>query len=196
MPQRPICTRCGAIPTHEWLQFMGLATLLVAVICNSLVGWYLLPRALSFHPSRFFFRSWMWVFDHFSSYGWIPLALALLAWDYFVWRKVKRAKPMPRVRGWISRKMLTFVLAAGFAPVLPWWIPAGQPSDHIMATFARNPGLPAFLSWTVILLVTVLLCIKGETRNMILGRGKILSLVSLGSLVILLALTLAGWSQT
>ena len=196
MPRRPSCTRCGAIPTQEWMQFIGVAIILVAVIADSLIGWYLLPRALALHPSRLLFRSWMWAFVHFSSYGWIPLALALLSWDYFVWRKVKITRPMPKVRGWISRKMLSFVLAVGFAPILPWWIPAGQPSDHFMSFLASNAAIPSILSWSVVLLVTLLLCIRAETRNMILGRGRVLTLVSLGALILLISLTLVGWSAT
>jgi hypothetical protein len=117
-------------------------------------------------------------------------------WDFAVWQKVKKSKPMPKIKGWISRKMLTFVLAAGFAPILPWWIPAGQPSDKIMSTFATHPGLPAMVSWSAILVACALLCANSETRDMLLGRGKALSMVSLGFVILVLSLTVVGWSLT
>jgi hypothetical protein len=40
------------------------------------------------------------------------------------------------------------------------------------------------------------LCCKAETRNLLLGNGKTLSLVSLGALAMFMALTLIGWSLT
>jgi len=88
------------------------------------------------------------------------------------------------------------VLAAGFAPILPWWIPIGQPSEKTLAAMASYPGLPCAVSWSAILIVAVVLCAKAETRDLILGRGKVLSLVSLGCLAAFLALTLVGWSVT
>jgi len=103
---------------------------------------------------------------------------------------------MPKVKSWFSRKVLTFVLAAGFAPILPWWLPAGQPSDKTLAALARYPGLPCAVSWTAILIVAVVLCLKAETRDLLLGRGKVLTGVSLGMLTLFLALTLLGWSRT
>ena len=103
---------------------------------------------------------------------------------------------MPKIKGWISRKMLTFVLAAGFAPILPWWIPAGQPSDKIMYTFATHPGSPAMVSWSAILVACALLCANAETRDMLLGRGKVLSMVSMGFVILVLSLTVVRWSLT
>jgi hypothetical protein len=42
------------------------------------------------------------------------------------------------------------------------------------------------------LVVATLLCVNGETRDSLLGHGKVLSLVSLGILLLLLTLTIAG----
>jgi hypothetical protein len=126
----------------------------------------------------------------------MPLAAAFLAWEFFVWRKMRKRKIMPKVKSWFSRKVLTFVLAAGFAPILPWWLPAGQPSDKTLAALARYPGLPCAVSWSAILIVAVVLCLRAETRDLLLGRGKVLTGVSLGMLTIFLALTLLGWSRT
>jgi hypothetical protein len=196
LPQKPVCTRCGVSPTHHWVQLTGLLLLFMATLSNTLIGWFLLPRLAESHPGYRFFPAWAWTDRNLSLYGWVPLAIALLAWDILVWQKVKRTKPMPKIKGWVSRKMLTFVLAAGFAPILPWWVPAGQPSDRILSTFATHPGLPALVSWSAILVACALLCANAETRDMLLGRGRALSVVSMGALILVFCLTVVGWSLT
>jgi len=193
-PERPVCTRCGAAPSHEWVQLISLAVLLLATIGNSVASLFLLPRLATVHPATLFFRVWLWVDRQSALYGWIPLAAALLLWEYFVWRKFRRAKRETKIKGWISRKILAFVLAAGFAPILPWWVPANQPSERTLAALAQYPGLPCAISWGGVLIVAIVLCVKAETRNCLLGRGKALSLVSLGALALFLMFTLVGWS--
>ena len=196
LPERPVCTRCGRTPAHEWIQLTSLAVLLLAVVGNAVAGWVLLPRLTAAHPHGYFFRGWLWVDHEGSVYGWMPLGAALLAWEFHVWRKVRKAQPVAKVRSWVNRKLLSFVLAAGFAPILPWWIPAGQPSEKTMAFFSNHPGLPSAISWGAILIVATVLCCRAETRNLLLGNGKTLSLVSLGVLAMFVALTLVGWSLT
>ena len=196
LPQRPVCTRCGVSPTYHWVQLTGLLVLLLALVLNSLVAWFMLPRLAASHPGYRFFSAWSWVDRNLSMYGWVPLAVALLTWDFLVWQKVKKARAVGKIKGWVSRKVLTFVLAAGFAPILPWWIPAGQPSAKVMATFASHPGLPAMASWAAILVACALLCANSETRDMLLGRGRALTLVGLAVMVAVLGLTVAGWSLT
>lgn len=194
LPERPVCTRCGRAPAHEWLQLISLAILLVAAIGNSVAGMFLLPKLAATHSSGLFFRGWLWIDRESSLYGWMPLAAALLVWEFLVWRKIRKAKPVTKIRGWVSRKLLAFVLAAGFAPILPWWIPANQPSEKTLAALSRYPSLPGAISWGAVLIVAVVLCVKAETRDRLLGRGKALSLVSLGALALFLMLTLFGWS--
>lgn len=195
-PEKQTCTRCGKVPTQQFVQLMALAVLLLTIIGNSITGWMLLPKLEATHPKLFLFRAWLWSDMECARYGWMPVAAALLAWEFFVWRKFRKKKAMPKIKGWVSRKVLTFVLAAGFAPILPWWLPAGQPSDKTMAVLSRYPGLPCVVSWTAILVVAVVLCMKAETRDLLLGRGKVLTGVSLGVLILFLALTLVGWSLT
>jgi len=195
LPERPLCMRCK-VPTQQWVQLISLVILLLAIVGNSLSGWFLLPRLAATHSSGYFFRSWLWLDTESSLYGWMPLAAALLLWEFFVWRKIRKAKPVPKIKGWVSRKILTFVLAAGFAPILPWWVPATQPSEKTLAVLSQYPGLPCAISWSAILIVAAVLCIKAETRDNLLGRGKVLSVVSLSALAFVLALTLIGWSLT
>jgi hypothetical protein len=60
----------------------------------------------------------------------------------------------------------------------------------------RYPGLPAILAWGVVLVVSVLLCIDAESRDYLLGHGRILSVVSTGMLLLVLSMTVVGWSLT
>ena len=196
-PEKQCCTRCGKAPTQLFVQLFALALLLVTIVGNSVAGWYLLPRLAATHPSHFLFRAWLWLDFESAQYGWMPLAAALLAWEYLVWRKIRKKKQtLPKIKSWLSRKVLTFVLAAGFAPILPWWIPVGKPSDKTLAALARYPGLPCVVSWSAILFVAIVLCLRPETRDLLLGRGKALSALSLCALAIFLTLTLWSWSLT
>ncbi len=188
LPKQSLCTRCKVVPTRYWFQLMSLVTLLVAIACNTLVGMYLLPRMMSVPHPRFLFRAWLW-FDHSAAlYGWVPLAVALLVWDYFVWKAAR-----PKVKGWFTRKLLTLALATGVAPILPWWIPAGQPPKEFLSFLNKYPGLPAALAWGVALVVAMLLCTDRESRDYLLGHGRVLSVVSFGILLLVLAMTVVGW---
>lgn len=195
-PEKPSCTRCGKAPTEHLLQFIALLILLLTVVANSLTGWLLLPRLAATHPTHFVFRAWLWADQESAQYGWMPLAGGLLAWEFLVWRKVRKKKTVAKIKSWINRKLLTFVLAAGFAPILPWWIPAGQPSEKTLAVLSRYPGLPAMVSWSAIVIVAVVLCLKQESRAYLLGHGKALSAISLCVLATFLGLTLLAWSLT
>ena len=190
-PKQSVCTGCGVASTRTWLQLMSLITLLVAIGCNSLVAWYVLPRLVAGHQSRLFFRAWLWLSERFSVYGWVPVAMSLLAWDYLI-----RPGSKPKIKRWVARRLLIFVLLTGIAPLIPWWLPAGQPPAGILAAIHKNPGLPLILPWGVVLLVAGLLCLKADTRDSLLGHGRVLSLVSLGLLVLVLVPVLLGWSFT
>lgn len=192
LPRQSMCTRCGAAATRHWLQLIGLTALVLAFTCNSLVAWFLLPRHFSGHQGSFLFRSWFWLDDKIALYGWVPLAIGLLVWDFLVLRGSRR----PKVRGWVTRKLLTFSLVAGITPFIPTWVPAGQPSQHFFATIRSHPGLPLALAWGVVIVVVSLVCAEAETRDSLLGQGKILSVVGLGVLFLLLGMTIWGWSVT
>ena len=191
LPKQSVCSRCQVAATRHWFQLMSLVTLLVAVLCNSLVALLVLPRLAEAAHSRLVFRAWLW-FDYKAAlYGWAPIACGLLAWDYLVWKAAK-----PKVKGWVTRKLLTFSLAAGLAPMLPWWIPAGQPPGQFLSLIGRYAGGPSLLAWGVVLVVAVLLCINAESRDYLLGHGKALSVVSMGLLLLVLTMIVVGWSVT
>jgi hypothetical protein len=46
------------------------------------------------------------------------------------------------------------------------------------------------------LVVLVLLCADAESRDYLLGHGKVLSLISVGLLLVVLTMTLLGWAAT
>ncbi len=200
LPKQSVCTRCKRVPTRYWFQFMSLVTIFVAVLCNTLLGLYLLPQlamasllpqlAMASH-GRSLFRAWWWFDQKAALYGWVPLAIGLLVWDYFIWKEAR-----PKVKGWFTRKLLTFSLAAGIAPLLPWWIPAGQPPGQFLSMIGRHPGVPVLLAWSVVLVVVVLLCIDPESRDHLLGHGRTLSIVSTGLMLLVLSMMVVGWSLT
>jgi hypothetical protein len=189
LPKQSVCTRCKKVPTRYWFQLMSMVTLLVALACNAVVGMILLPRLAMAPHARFVFRAWWWVDRQAAAYGWVPLAIALLAWDYLVWKEAR-----PKVKGWFTRKLLTFSLAAGVAPMIPWWVPAGQPPGQFLSMIGRYPGMPEMLAWAVVLVVAVLLCIDAESRDYLLGHGRTLSVVCTGFLVVVLVMTVLGWA--
>jgi len=80
--------------------------------------------------------------------------------------------------------------------MIPWWIPAGQPPGQFLSMISRYQGLPILLAWGVVLVVIIVLCIDPESRDHLLGHGRTLSIVSTGMLVVVLAMTLIGWSLT
>jgi hypothetical protein len=191
LPKQSVCTRCKRVPTRYWFQFMSLLTIFVAVLCNSILGLFLLPRLAMAKHGHLLFRGWDWFNQKAALYGWVPLAIGLLAWDYFIWKEAR-----PKLKGWLTRKLLTFSLAAGIAPLLPWWIPAGQPPAEFFAMIGRHQGVPILLAWGVVTVVTIVLCIDPESRDYLLGHGRVLSIVSTGMLLLVLTMTVVGWSLT
>jgi len=189
LPKQSACDTCHVAATRHWFQLMSLLTLLVAVLGNALVGQLLLPRLAAGGNARLVFRAWLWFDNKAALYGWLPIAAGLLAWDFLVW-KVAR----PRVKGWVTRRLLTFSLAAGFAPMLPWWVPAGQPSGQFLSVIGKYLVTPSLLAWGVVLIVVVLICSNAESRDELLGHGKVLSVVSLGLLSLVMTMTVVCWS--
>ncbi len=189
LPKQSVCTRCQTPSTRHWLHLMSLVTLFVAVLLNSLVALFLLPRLVIRPNPHFFFRAWLWFDLKAALYGWIFIAMALLAWDYFVWREAR-----PKIKGWFTRKILTLAIGTGVAPLLPWWIPAGQPPSQFLNFVYKYPALPISLAWGSIVVVAVMVCVDAESRGYLLGSGRTFSLVGIGLLLLILAMTVLGWS--
>ena len=88
LPKQSVCTRCRRVPTRYWFQFMSLITILVAVICNTMLGMFVLPRlATTAAPThgRWLFRAWWWFDEKAAIYGWVPLAPYENFYPWYPW---------------------------------------------------------------------------------------------------------------
>jgi len=111
-------------------QSMSLVTIFVAVLCNTVLGLFLLPRLAMSNHGRVFVRGWYWFNQHAAMYGWVPLAIGLLVWDYFRCGK----KPGRRFKGWFTRKLLTFLAGGGRSA-------ADCPGGFRRASLRRNSSI-------------------------------------------------------
>lgn len=201
LPVQSVCTRCGATSTRHWFQLMSLVTLVVAAGCNALVACFLLPRLIA-HADRLaamhaglVVRAWLWTDLKASAYGWIPLGLGLLAWDYFL-RQESQTVISEKIKDWVVRGLLVVGFVMGVVPLVPRWL---RPPAALLASHAKLPHLPlvgAFpelawlLPWGLVGLAAALLCLNAETRDALLGHGRILSAASVAVLVLVLMMTL------
>jgi len=208
-PNQSVCTRCEATCTRHWLQLTSLATLFIAALCNSLASMYLPASSvarsaalnhgssLAFSLKSSAIAVWLWIDGRASLYGWVPLALALLAWDYFA-RPEGRPVLSERIKRWAVRSLLVSAFLVRIVPFFPRWI---RPPAALLLMAAKLPRfpmpmLPAFSSatpWAMVTLAAALLCMNAETRDSLLGRGRALSAISLGALLTVLALSLLAF---
>lgn len=202
LPVQSVCTRCGTTSTRHWFQLMSLAGLVIAAAANAAVASLVLPRLAATHGRHLGFaheslavRAWLWTDLQAAVYGWIPLALGLLAWDYFV-RQESAPVISEKLKGYLVRALLILAIATGFAPLVPRWL---RPPAAVLVTAAKFPRLPALaavsglawlLPWTLVGIAAALLCINAQTRDSLLGHGRILSAVSLAVLGTVLILVL------
>jgi hypothetical protein len=208
-PRQSVCTRCDATCTRHWLQLTSLATLLIAVACNSLASLFLPASAIAhaatsnrgsnFAPSlkASAIAVWLWMDGKASLYGWAPLALALLIWDYFVWPEWRPALK-ERIKRWVIRALLVSAFLTQIVPLFPHWI---RPPAGLLVMAAKLPRFPvpmlpefsAAIPWAIVSLAAALLCMNAETRDSLLGRGRALSAISLGVLLTVLTFTLLAF---
>src|SRR5438445_215807 len=101
--------------------------------------------------------------------------------------------------GFAIRGLLIFAFAPGLVPLFPNWI---RPPAAVLVTTAKLPHLPVLtavsgftwlLPWGMVGLAAALLCINAQTRDSLLGHGRVLSAVSLVVLVMVLMLTLLAF---
>lgn len=181
------CSHCGASPTRHWLQLVSLVTLAIALACNSLVALFLLPRLVVREEASFLYRGWHWFDERLSLYGWLAAAVALLVWLYwprFAYEAEREVK--------VARALLILLVLGALAvlvlPLLP-----GELLGGVRDSLAEQPVAAVSLAWGVVVLAVGILCLNPETRDRLWGDGRVLSLVSLGVLVLVLALMLVGW---
>jgi hypothetical protein len=202
-PGQSLCTRCRVVSTRHWFQLTSLVTLLIAAVCNS-AAFFLLPRLAAAHTAGRglgsglrFIRAWLWIDAKTALYGWVPLALALLTWDYFAWPE-SRPILKERIRRWSVRALLIFAFVGELLSLFPRWF---RPTAALLATAAKvprfsvpfPPGLSVALPWLIVAVASGLLCINADTRDSLLGRGRALSALSLGVLVMVMTLTLLAF---
>jgi hypothetical protein len=182
---------------------MSLVTLVIAASCNAVVACLVLPRLTAGHARQLALsheglalRAWLWTDQKAAVFGWIALAAALLAWDYFV-RQDSHAVISEKIKGWTIRALLIVAFVPGLAPLFPRGI---RPPAALLVATAKLPHLPALpaavsgltwlLPWGMVGAAAALLCIRAETRDALLGHGRVLSAVSLAVLAVVLMLTL------
>lgn len=191
LPLQSVCTRCGVTGTRHWFQLMSLVTVVIAAVCNSLVAVLVLPDLAAKHTvglalghESLAIRAWMWMDLKAALYGWIPLAFGLLAWDYFL-RPESAPVISEKLKGWLVRGLLILAIGAGLAPLVPRWL---RPPAAVLVTAAKFPRLPALaavsglawlLPWSLAGAAAALLCINAQTRDALLGHGRVLSAISL-----------------
>ena len=181
---------------------MSLITIVIAAAANAAVGVWVLPRLLAGHSHRvefahesFALRAWMWTDLKAALYGWIPLAIGLLAWDYFL-----RHEPAPvmseKLKGWLVRCLLILAVGTGLAPLVPRWL---RPPAAVLVTAGKFPRVPALASvsgvawllpWTLVAAAAALLCINAQSRDSLMGHGRILGAISVAALTAVLIFVL------
>jgi len=190
LPKESVCSRCGSVPTRQWLQLVSLLTLVVTFTCNSLVDLYLLRRLVAGNSHFLSFRAWLWFNDGFSTYGWAAIAIFLLVWS--IWSRQDWVK---QITEWVTRGLLVLLLAGGAAAALLPHVP-GRRAAEIRAFLGRHHDAELLLPWGIVALVAGVLCLDSETRDSLLGRGRLSTLISAGILLVMLTMMLQAWSAT
>jgi len=205
LPVQSVCTRCGVTSTRHWFQLMSLVTIGIAALSNSLAACVVLPRLAAGHQHQFALshegfaiRAWLWTDLKVAVYGWIPITLGLLIWDYFL-REESSPVISEKIKGWLVRALLILAWVPGVAPLVPQWL---RPPAALLVATGKLPRLPALaavsgltwlLPWGMLGVAAALLCINAQTRDSLLGHGRVLSAVSLVVLVMVLMLTLLAF---
>ncbi|MFQ5695179.1 MAG: hypothetical protein ACE5HB_04245 [Terriglobia bacterium] len=188
IPKQSVCSGCERPPTRHWLQLVGLTTLTLALGLNALIASVLLPRLVESRHASAWLGGWLWVNEQLSALGWAVIAAGLLLWAYWPRYGYQPEKEMKA-----ARLLLILVLAAGAVGLVLPLVSAGSLLGAKAALLA-NAKLAAGGAWGLVVLAVALLCGNAETRDLLLGDGRALSLVSLGVLALMLGLVVLGWS--
>ena len=190
LPKESVCSRCGSIPTRQWLQLTTLLMLMVTFACKSLVDLYLLRRLIAGRSHSLSIRAWAWFNEGFSLYGWVLVAVSLLVWS--IWSRRDWTK---QITEWMTRGLLILLLLAGGAAALLPHIP-GRRAAGIRTVLSRYHDGALMLPWGIVALVAGVLCLNTETRDSLLGRGRLSTVISAGILLMVLTMILQAWSAT
>ena len=180
---------CGAVATRHWLQFVSILTLLLAGVMNFFVIRSMMSTALGNASLPFLIRIWIGISEFLSIHGWLVLAVALLVWAF--WPHHGYTPEMP-VR--IGQGLLILALLSGLTGVIFPFIGADW-AKGVNDFLAGNPGVIPTLNWSLVVLALGGICYNAETRDFLLGTGKILSMVSLGVLSLVIILSIATWAS-
>lgn len=182
-----MCSRCRVAPTRCWLQLIGLITLAVAAMSDSFAFLILFPRLVT-RQNHWVFHAWLWMNHVLSSFGWAVVAVGLLVWSLWGRRGYKI-----QAMEWLARPVLVLTLVGGLIfPLLPQI--HGRYASAIRFVSHNRPGFGPTMGWGLIAVVLTSLCMNSEIRDSLLGHGRVLSLISLGVLILVTAMTLVGWS--
>ena len=180
---------CGAVATRHWLQFVSILTLLLAGATNFFVVRSVVPAFLGDAPPSLFVSAWVGTSEFLSVYGWIVLAVALLVWAFWPHHGYTPETPVR-----IGQGLLILALLSGVTGVIFPFIGADW-AKGVNDFLAGNPGVIPTLNWSLVVLALGGICYNAETRDFLLGTGKILSMVSLGVLSLVIILSIATWAS-
>jgi hypothetical protein len=180
------CARCRIPPTRQWLQLFGLAALAIAALSNSFAALALFPHLALGHVSLLV-RAWISFNDVVFLFGWMIVTVGLLVWSLWF----RRGYDIQR-KEWLARLLLFLLFTAGIVSLRPRPV-SGAFASLVRTTFHTHPWMWPFITWGLIALAVVPLCLNPEMRNSLFGQGRVLSLVGLGVLSFVMLMTLVGW---
>lgn len=178
---------CGTVATRHWLQFVSVLTFLLAGGINMFITGFVLPRILAESEPSFLIRAWVGTSEILAVYGWIIIAVALLTWAF--WPHYGYTPEMP-VR--VAQGLLILALLLGLAQVIFPLIPV-EGLAGINSFISNYSGLLSTANWALVVLALGGICYSAETRDFLMGDGKILSLIALGFLLLVVVLAGIGW---
>jgi hypothetical protein len=130
---------------------------------------------------------WLWTHHALSLYGWAAIVALLLVWSYWPRYGYKPEREML----W-ARLILIVLVVGGAASLLLPWIES-EWSIQLRSILQDNSALTRAAVWIGLGLALMVLCRNGEVRAMLIGNGRVLSVVSLGVLSLVLLLVALGW---
>lgn len=181
------CARCRIPPPRQWLQLFGLAALAIAALSNSFAALALFPHLA---PERMplLIRAWVSFNAAVFLFGWMIVTMSVSVWSLWARRGYDLQK-----KEWLARLLLFLLFTAGIVSLRPRPV-TGAFAALVRTILHNHPWMWPFITWGLIALVVVPLCLNPETRNSLFGQGQVLCLIGLGVLSFVMLMTLVGWS--